>query len=457
MTVQDSGLVSQPLLQKIRAGEPVLWLNPLFGSPEKTPAPDTATVPDIRQAADNWRKLAPLLKHLFPELAESNGSVESELIRADALGEALGLTATDGRLFVKGDHALPVAGSVKARGGIYEVCMAAWSMARRQALVQETDSSVELLRNDVREFFSTHRIAVGSTGNLGLSVGLTARALGFATTVHMSHDAKPWKVQRLTSIGAEVIQHRADYANAVARAREQARNDPDTYFVDDEQSRLLFEGYSTAAIGLQQQLAEHGVSIDADNPLFLYLPCGIGGAPGGITYGAHEIFGNQVHCFMVEPVQSPCALVQMASGSSTPVSVHDFGLTNRTEADGMAVAQVSQYVVSMIRHRISGSFTVRDQQLFHWLQLADQTLGIRLEPSAAASFGGPSLLTRSQTGQVYLHKHRLNPARATHVLWATGGALVPEPQYRNFLKKAATLAHPESPVSNANCDSNHSD
>ncbi|MDA4634372.1 D-serine ammonia-lyase, partial [Escherichia coli] len=172
---------------------------------------------------------------------------------------------------------------------------------------------------------------------------VAARALGFSATVHMSSDAKPWKVERLQRLGVEVIKHSADYTTAVENARIVAERDPTIYFVDDEQSRHLFLGYSVAALELAEQLQANGVKVDAEHPLFLYLPCGIGGAPGGVAYGAKTVFGDNVHCFFVEPVQSPCALVHLLSGSEELVSVYDVGLTNRTEADGMAVARMSAF------------------------------------------------------------------------------------------------------------------
>lgn len=284
-------------------------------------------------------------------------------------------------------------------------------------------------------------VAVGSTGNLGLSVGVAARALGFRAVVHMSADAKPWKVERLRRHGVKVVQHKADYGAAVASARQQAEADPTIYFVDDERSELLFFGYSAAAAELRDQLAALQILVDASNPLFLYLPCGIGGAPGGVAYGVKQVFGDHAHCFFVEPAQAPCALVQLASGLEQVVNVYDIGLTNKTEADGMAVAEVSQFVAQVMQPLLSGVYTVADDDLFRWLALAQEHTVLQLEPSAAACLGGPRMLQSTPQGQRYLAHHELDHCmgQGTHVMWATGGNLIPQDEYQAFLKKGHTL------------------
>src|SRR5690606_14339486 len=136
---------------------------------------------------------------------------------------------------------------IKARGGVYEVFSFAEALAIREGLLQDGQDIRRLADPEAKAFFSRHTIAVGSTGNLGLSVGIAARALGFGATVHMSSDAKAWKVERLTRLGVEVVRHEADYTTAVENARLAAESDPTIYFVDDEQSRQLFLGYSAAA------------------------------------------------------------------------------------------------------------------------------------------------------------------------------------------------------------------
>ena len=204
---------------------------------------------------------------------------------------------------------------------------------------------------------------------------------------------------------------------------------------------MLFFGYSAAASELAVQLKEQGVTIDEDHPLFIYRPCGIGGAPGGAAYGLKAIFGDAAHAFFVEPVQSPCAMVHMMSGSKELISVYDVGLTNRTEADGMAVARMSEFVADVMKPMLSGVFTVDDDDLFRWLWKAQTTQAIRLEPSATAGFAGPEFIVNSNQGRAYQEAHGLSNklAQATHVIWTTGGAFVPEEQFKEFMARGALL------------------
>lgn len=435
-------LPAEPARDDVLAARPTLWLNSSY----RKNAIETSELPispaDVQSARVNWQRLAPLLAKCFPELESTNGEIRSELIELKELREALGYRAREfGNVFIKADSHLPVAGSIKARGGVYEVFLFAEGLARDNRILADGEDIGKLATEAARAFFSKYTVAVGSTGNLGLSVGIAARALGFKAVVHMSSDAKAWKVERLRKLGVEVIQYEADYTTAVEQARDIADADPTIYFVDDEQSRHLFLGYSAAASELAAQLDERGITIDVDNPLFLYLPCGIGGAPGGVAFGAKAIFGDNVHAFFVEPVQSPCALVHMMSGSRELVSVYDVGLTNKTEADGMAVARMSAFVATVMREMLAGIYTAADNDLFKLLRMAWTTQRQKLEPSATAALLGPQFLVRHPEGQRFQAEQGIEGkmARATHVLWTTGGSFVPEEKFQNFLRQAESL------------------
>ena len=133
-------------------------------------------------------------------------------------------------------------------------------------------------------------------------------------------------------------------------------------------------------------------------------------------------------------------LVQLASNTEHPLSVYDIGLDNLTEADGLAVAQASELASPLMRAQLAGVFTVTDEQLYADLLAVKQTMDVDLEPSAAAAIGGPLQLLESSAGKDYLRRHRLDPRNATHVIWATGGSLVPTEEHRRFQQRALVQA-----------------
>ena len=392
-------------------------------------------IEQIKDAEVRLVRFAPLIEKAFPETAPRHGIIESrleavpnyqkQLLKRGGCSEAV----PAGSLFIKADSELPVAGSVKARGGIYEVLKHTEKLALEHGLIT-TDSDYSTLL-EKREFFSKYKIQVGSTGNLGLSIGIASAALGYDVTVHMSADAKQWKKDLLREKGVDVIEYQTDYSEAVRQGRKLSDADPTSYFIDDENSVDLFMGYAVAALRLRTQLSAHGVSVDAEHPLFVYLPCGVGGAPGGITFGLKKLFGDAVHCFFVEPVNAPCMLAAFAKGECVPVV--EFGLSGKTQADGLAVGCASKLVFEAMRKTLDGEFTVSDGRLLPLLRLLNGSEGIFVEPSAAISAAAyMGMMGESCTD--YLKKHGLDEkmSRAAHILWATGGGLVPETE-RNEL------------------------
>jgi len=334
-------------------------------------------------------------------------------------------------VFVKCDHCLPLTGSIKARGGVYEVLRIAERSALRAGILRPDQDYDVLAAPAARAWFATQRIVVGSTGNLGFAVGRTARALGFEIDVHMSRDAKPWKKERLTQIGATVIEHAADYSSAVAAARESSATVPGSYFIDDERSKELFFGYSAAAAELASQLLRTGVAIDADRPLCVYLPCGVGGAPAGVLYGLRALLGPHVWGFFAEPTAAPCMMLRLI-GMPATATVYDLGLDNQTIADGLAVARASDFAYQMIGSQLMGAYTVTDDQMLCWLAAASGE-HLRLEPAAATGFAGAlDAIWQLPRGPL---TSRL--ARANHVIWTTGGSLLPEADYADLLAQAS--------------------
>ncbi|WP_286240611.1 D-serine ammonia-lyase [Neptuniibacter halophilus] len=434
---------SHPLLLPLCATEALFWLNPL----RKTGAEAMQGLPlgpeDVQDAAARLQRFAPLIAELFPETAEHSGIIESPLRRIEAYQhrlEGVYQTRLPGDLWLKCDNQLPISGSIKARGGIYEVLKYAEQVAVDAGLLQWDECYLKLASAPLRALFQQHQIVVGSTGNLGLSIGIMGAALGFQVTVHMSADARQWKKDLLRSKGVGVIEYAEDYSKAVEEGRKQAAEQKNSHFVDDENSADLFLGYSVAAERLKAQLDAAGVTVDAEHPLFVYLPCGVGGGPGGVAFGLKQQFGDHVHCFFAEPTHSPCMLLGMYTGLHDQICVQDLGIDNLTCADGLAVGRASGFVGRVMEPLLSGVYTVQDAELYRLLALLHQAEGIALEPSALA--GVPGAVQQMNSASEYIQNNGLSGCAETitHLVWATGGSMVPADEWQRYYQQGTVLA-----------------
>ena len=425
-----------PVVGQLMDLEETLWLNPGLRSGAAALADCPLTAADVADAVERLRRFAPYLAAVFPDTAPAGGIIESPLVPIPAMQARLG--DLPGRLLLKEDSHLPISGSIKARGGIYEILHLAEDIALREGMLSLTDDYAVLAKPEFRSLFHKYAVAVGSTGNLGLSIGIMSAQLGFRVTVHMSADARQWKKDMLRSKGVTVVEYADDYSKAVAEGRRQAEADPMCHFVDDENSQTLFLGYAVAAGRVAQQLEDMAIPVDRDHPLFVYLPCGVGGGPGGVAFGLKLRYGDSVHCFFAEPTHAPCMTLGLATGLHDAVCVQDFGIDNRTAADGLAVGRPSRFVGRAVAPLLSGSYTVTDERLYRLLKDMADTEHIRLEPSALAGVPGMGLICAG-AGRAYAQAHGIDLANATHIAWATGGSMVPADIWQDYYNKGAAL------------------
>jgi len=430
-----------PLLNKLIETEEVLWVNPNMEKYETAIKDSPLSEENVKDAKERLKRFASYIAKVFPETKETKGIIESPLLKIPSMKQALEKNYEQpilGELLLKCDSHLPISGSIKARGGIYEVLKHAEQLALQHGMLTEEDDYSILDSDTCREFFAKYSIAVGSTGNLGLSIGIMSAKLGFNVTVHMSADAKQWKKDLLRSKGVNVIEYEADYSKAVEEGRQQADADPSCYFVDDENSHDLFLGYAVAASRLQKQLEELEIIVDEEHPLFVYLPCGVGGGPGGVAFGLKLLYKDNVHCFFAEPTHSPCMLIGLMTGLHDKIAVQDIGIDNVTDADGLAVGRPSGFVGKTMEPFLSGDYTVSDEELYRLLKELADTENIYLEPSALAGMIGPVRVCKEDA---YLQKQQLmeKMQKGTHIVWGTGGSMVPEDVMNGYYKTGEAL------------------
>ena len=416
---------SLDVLKKVINREPVFWKNPL-AAPEsaqelsKTAAGRRINVSGIYDAQKRLERFKPFLESEFPETGD--GTIESPL--KAAFSYAKSVLDIDNRYYIKCDNSLQVAGSIKARGGIYEILKHAEDLALEKGLIAKTDNYSLFSTQRIRDFFSDYKVAVGSTGNLGLSIGIISAKMGFNVTIHMSHDAKQWKKDKLRSIGAHVIEYSDSYSKAVEEGRRSCAGDPYSYFVDDENSADLFLGYSTAALRLKKQLSDMEIEINSSNKLNVYLPCGVGGAPGGICFGLKHVFGDNVGCYFAEPVQAPSVLLGFLTGRK--INLREYNIEMSTDADGLAVDSPSELVLDACRKLVDGIYTVDDRTMYRDLYLLKKHEDEKIEVSAAAGLRGPLITGNSSNTSV-------------HIAWLTGGSFVPDDEYSVMLEKGRSF------------------
>ncbi|MCT8249930.1 D-serine ammonia-lyase [Proteus faecis] len=427
-----------PLVRDLVDLKEVVWFNPKVTTTDQGLPYVGLTQDDVIDAQARLQRFAPYLVKAFPETAVTQGIIESEVIDIPKMKVALEKrynTSISGQLRLKKDSHLPISGSIKARGGIYEVLTHAEKLAINAGLLNTDDNYEKLFSDKFREFFSQYSIAVGSTGNLGMSIGIMSAKLGFSVSVHMSADARQWKKDKLRSHGVNVVEYEQDYSIAVEEGRKEAEKDPNCFFIDDENSKTLFLGYAVAGLRLKHQFEEQGVRVDSEHPLFVYLPCGVGGGPGGVAFGLKLAFGDAVHCLFAEPTHSPCMLLGVYTQLHEGISVQEIGIDNITAADGLAVGRASGFVGRAMERLIDGYYTIDDQELYDLLSVLNKEEGIQLEPSALAGMTGAVHVTHAKDYLQGLSLDSQKMQNATHLVWATGGGMVPADEMQKYLAK----------------------
>ena len=182
----DSYIKKFPIIEDIMNTQETFWLNQDVLPFDQAISTSMLSKEDIIDASDRLKRFASYFKKVFPETAVNDGIIESPFQAIPNMQKALEKKygqKINGELLVKLDSNLAVSGSIKARGGIYEVLFVAERIAIEEGGFKNTDDYAELDTEKYKKIFAKYSIAVGSTGNLGLSIGIISAKLGFNVTV----------------------------------------------------------------------------------------------------------------------------------------------------------------------------------------------------------------------------------------------------------------------------------
>lgn len=343
---------------------------------------------DIEDARLLLKRFRPLIKEALS--AFSDGKVESEFLKSEVLAKETG-----SEIYFKADFMIEPVRSVKARGALYEIIKHIDDILKDRRIYEEKE---KINAAYIREILRDYTVEVSSTGNLGIAVGLIARAFNFKVEVHMSKEAKRWKKDKLREAGVTVREYDGDYGKAVEEGRKHSSLSEKSYFVDDERSAELFLGYAQAAFETARYFPD-------DKNLRVFLPCGVGGAPTGIAFGLREIYGDDIEIYFVEPVNYPSMLLSTVN-DDPDISIRDIGINEDTLADGLACPKSSPLLRDMAANIVNGFFTVSEENIKKYKKEMLEKENLNVEYSSALSLGPMRMIASSDK---------------KNIMWLTGG------------------------------------
>jgi threonine dehydratase len=252
-----------------------------------------------------------------------------------------------------------IAARARIRGGIYESpCVESIPLSEltgahiycKLDYLQRTGSFKErgarnallLLPEPARR---TGVIAV-SAGNHAQGVAYHGSLLGIPVTVVMPQFAPLIKVTNCRKLGARVVLHGADLAEARAHAGLLADREGLT-FIHPFDNADVMAGQGTMALEILEQTPD----VEA-----IVVPVGGGGLLSGIGTAVRALKPG-VTLVGVEPEHAACLTAAIAAGKPVPVKV------SPTLADGLAVAQIGAAPLEVLRRVVDQVVTVDEASI----------------------------------------------------------------------------------------------
>ncbi|HEY1308585.1 MAG TPA: threonine/serine dehydratase [Vicinamibacterales bacterium] len=210
-------------------------------------------------------------------------------------------------------------------------------------------------------------VVCSSTGNFGQALAYAGRRRGIAVKVFVPENINPVKLDRMRAFGASVTLVGIDSAASEAAARDYIAGKEGCVYVEDGKEPAIAEGAGTIGVELMQ-----AGPFDA-----VVIPVGDGALVAGIACWM-KAYAPQTRIIGVCASGAPC--IALSWRARKPVSTE----RSDTIAEGIEVrVPVPESVVRLVA-LVDDMVLVDDSDLLDAMQLSVRTLGLLLEPSAAA-------------------------------------------------------------------------
>jgi threonine dehydratase len=216
-------------------------------------------------------------------------------------------------------------------------------------------------------------ISAASGGNHGVAVAYAAHRLGIPAKIFVPAISAQAKIDRIRSLGAELVVGGDRYADALAAEQLWAASSGAlSVHAFDQRETLLGQG--SLALELADQVGE----LDT-----VLVPVGGGGLIGGIA----GYFAGAVRVVGVEPAGAPTLATARSSGHPADAP------TGSIAADALAPRRVGDLMFPIAEAHVSEVVLVDDAGIVAAQQLLWQTARIIAEPAAAV--GIAALISRA--------------------------------------------------------------
>lgn len=209
-------------------------------------------------------------------------------------------------------------------------------------------------------------ITIASGGNAGLANAYAASTLGVPATVYVPVTVPTLKVTRLRQLGATVIKHGAEYAEAYEAAVGHARSKGSVYCHAYDQPEIV-AGAGTLATEMFAQIGEVDTIVVA-----------VGG--GGLMAGVAVAAAGVARVVGVEPITAPTLRAALDAGA--PVDVPVSGIA----ADSLGARRLGDIAYTVAVERGVRSVLVSDDEIISARQRLWDDYRIVVEHGAAAAF-----------------------------------------------------------------------
>ena len=228
------------------------------------------------------------------------------------------------------------------------------------------------------------RIVTASAGNHALGVAWASRQLGIPVTIVVAETASPLKIEKLRTLGADLVLHGKSYDEAEAHALDLARQG--AHYLSPYNDTQVIAGQSTVLDAIIAQLPV------TSEPFTIIVPVGGGGLLAGMATRLHQIGGHDhITLVGVEAEQSQAVSAGVEAGHTVEVPIGD------TLADGLAGnVEAGSVTVDIIREQRVPMCAVSEGEIRAAIRALFHEHGVVAEGSAATAYAAMGLIDTDQ-------------------------------------------------------------